>query len=103
MRYAIVMSQLKGQRVAVRTSVPENRVVTRFGHPQRLNPNPTARPAYTGWTPTKDDMDADDWTLFEDDGTPVAAPRPLHGEPALTEPSLPASGGTGTGNGWRRA
>lgn len=103
MRYAIAMGLLKGQRTAVRVSVPDNRVVTRFGQQQRLNPDPTASPAYTGWTPTKDDMGADDWTVLEPDGTDVPEPRLAAGGPAADDPPTAASGGTGAGTGWRRA
>lgn len=103
MHYPLAMSLLNGQRTAVRTAVPENRLVRRFGTEQRLNPDPTATPTYTGWTPTLEDMQADDWNVMEADGTPLAAPRPTEGDPPAGLPPTPASGGTGTGTGWRKA
>lgn len=103
MYYPLAMGLLKGQRTAVRASVPENRIVKRFGTEQRLNPSLTARPAYISWTPTLEDIKADDWHVYEDDGTAVDPPRPVVGDPAAGDPPTPASGGTAAGTGWRKA
>lgn len=104
MKYAVAMGLLARQRTAVRTSVPAAQVAVRFGSAVLLNNDPTARPSYISWTPTKDDMDALDWNVSEADGTPVPPLTAEGVELGTDNPQpIPASGGTNTGTGWRRA
>lgn len=93
MRYALAMGLVTGKRTAARPSNPEICVAYRFGAHVLLNAEPTG-PAYISWTPTEQDMKAEDWNVREPDGTPVA---PVY------DPPLTAGGGTGTGTGWKRA
>lgn len=103
MHYSVAMAVLKGQRTAVRSSVPENRLAIRFGSAVRLNPDPLARPTYISWTPTQNDINAEDWQVHEPDGTLVDPPRRVEGAPGRDDPPHTATGGTGAGTGWRRA
>lgn len=103
MNYPLAMGILRGQRTASRTTNPGAQVAFRFGSAVLLNNEPTARPSYISWTPTKEDMDADDWNVSEPDGTPVPAPRLDRGTGIDSTGPAAASGGTGAGTGWKRA
>lgn len=102
MHYSVAMAQVRGGRTAARPANPDVRIAYRFGNPVLLNPDPTASPTYISWTPREQDMKADDWEVYEPDGTTVPPPRSASGT-AVNDPPLDARGGHGTGTGWRRA
>ncbi len=101
MKFALALGQMKGDLSATRPSNPSVRLLRRFGDTVRVNPAVGTRPAYfTGFTPTQEDLDADDWIVVDADGNPV--PEPV----SVSDPDRPvgqARGGTGAGTGWRRA
>ena len=60
MTYEEAMQAIRNQRTIVaRDSLPEMRITRRFGRPVML----AESPSYFDWTPTRDDMLADDWRI----------------------------------------
>lgn len=103
MKYSHAMALMSTKRIALRTSAPENRIAYRFGDYVLLNGDPEARPAWISWTPTEEDLKAEDWKVLEPDGTLVPRDRLAPGADREDDPPLSARGGRGTGTGWRRA
>ncbi len=93
---AMGMTDGKPKLVTFRTGSPEIRVAYRFGEPVLLNSDPTAKRAWVAYTPTQEDMRADDWEVHDENGNRL---EPI----ARTAEPGAARGGTGAGTGWRRA
>lgn len=82
---AMATIRKRAKLTATRAGAPGARVAWRFGRPVAL----TQGSQHIDWTPTAEDMAADDWQVHDAQGQPVQPPAPR---------STPAEG-----TGWRRA